>query len=95
MTISGIYDWLIENDPTNEDSEIRKIWTNMASYCYFMNVVDFDNLHQDQLKEILDKGLKYNISIPDKNHEEVISLVEYVKRDEIDTYLNKKLTQTT
>lgn len=79
MTIDEVFDWLIETNPNDGSTATRQLWTNMASYCYFINVVDFDRTYQDKLKNVLQRCDKYDIHIPDHNHRLVIDIANHIK----------------
>ena len=79
MSINEIYVWLLENDPVVDSGNIRIVWINMASYCYFINAIDFDCVYQDKLKKILHKSIEFDVSVPDKRHSEVLELAKSIK----------------
>lgn len=87
MKIDEIYSWLIENDPVIDNPQIRMIWSNMASYCYYINAVNFGSEYQDRLVEIFKKSHEYNITIPDKDHSKVLELSQQLKSGNISQYL--------
>lgn len=74
MKISEIYKWLLETDPIKDNVEIRLVWSNMASYCYFVNTLDFDSVYKDKLIKVLEKSKKYKITVPDDNHQNVLHI---------------------
>jgi hypothetical protein len=72
---ADIYTWLLEHDPS-ESPTIRMAWSNLASYCYFINVMDFDRSYQDKLQKVLLIGEEHRIEIPGKNHRDVLELAQ-------------------
>lgn len=92
MTTDAIYKWLIEIDPVEDN--VKRVWTDMASYCYFINSMDFDQLYTNKLEQILKKSIKFNIIVPNQNRSQVIKLAEYIKassNDDVNICINKLL----
>lgn len=89
MTINDIYSWLLTTDPINDNDEIRSVWASMASYCYFINAIDFDSTYRDKLKTVLEKSLRYNIKVPDADREKVITMARSIKTQTIDSYIKQ------
>ena len=68
------------------------VWSNMASYCYFINSMDFDNVYHQKLKQVLKKSQEYDVSVPDSNHEKVIKLSNRINtKQPIGNYINELL----
>ena len=88
MKIEEIYEWLFNNDPVIDDTDLRVAWANMASYCYFINLLDFDAQYRDKLKAILEKSLRFNITVPDSNHQRVIELAKRLDTIGIESPIN-------
>lgn len=80
MTTTDIYEWLFTNIPENNNNQLRGLWSNMASYCYFVNAMDFDNVYQDSLQKLLNISKRLGIQIPDDNHKKVLDMASQLKR---------------
>lgn len=73
MTIKQIYTWVLENDPSDENTN-KMVWSNMASYCYFINSIYVNALPEDILVNIMNMASKNDIQIPDHNHKKILKL---------------------
>jgi hypothetical protein len=82
MQTPEIYAWLFAHEPT-ENAWVRRLWVNLASYCYFINTLDFDRLYQADLCRLLLKSQQHGIAIPNRNHQEVLTLVEQIKSGQL------------
>lgn len=79
MTVLDVYEWLFENVPTRENLHLRLIWSNMASYCYFINSIDFGNMYRVELNKLFEISHSIGIQIPDQNHAEVLRIAEQLQ----------------
>lgn len=80
MTTADIYNWLFTNLPDDSNSQLKLVWINMASYCYFINTMDFDSMYRDNLKRVLDISAQLGIQIPDTNHSRVLEIANELKQ---------------
>tara|TARA_R110000822_G_scaffold25937_1_gene78445 strand:+ start:1899 stop:2192 length:294 start_codon:yes stop_codon:yes gene_type:complete len=90
MKIDEVYTWLMDASPTESD-DVRKLWSNMASYCYYINTVDFGGIYQQKLVKVLEKSIKYDILVPNSQHVQVLNLADHLKTDHVQIYIYKTL----
>jgi hypothetical protein len=88
MTISEIYNWLLKTDPTEESVDVRHVWADMASYCYFVNTMDFDRIYQSRLKQVLKRGMEFGINLPTDDHSKVLEIAKEMDQTNLKTYIN-------
>lgn len=72
MTLDQIYTWLLANLPES-NSNIRAAWSNMASYCYFRNTIDFQS-SDPRLNAVLRIAKAHQIQVPDNRHETILKI---------------------
>jgi len=79
MTTADVYTWLFAHTPTGDDVQLKFVWSNMASYCYFISAIDFDDVYRDRLGELLNVSKKLGIQVPDQNHSNVLAIAKHMK----------------
>lgn len=92
MTTADIYNWLFSNIPT-DDAQAKLVWANMASYCYFINALDFDHIYNDSLQRLLQVSQTLGIQIPDSNHSKVLDIAKYMRSSGSVAEIGEKLNE--
>lgn len=91
MTLAEIYNWLLETDPDQDKVQTRMVWKNMASYCYFINTLDFNSEYHSRLVQVLQKSQKFGVDIPDDNHQTVLDIAKNMNSVNGDMVIKKFL----